>query len=150
MPKRRNGAWLAFLADASRCTSDECLEGGGTVRPQVRGRNASRYVWMLANGDPGPLHVLHTCDNSMCVNIRHLYLGTHARNVQDSFDRNRRSFTGYRRGTGVAHKAKLTDEQVRDIRSRVGQTATALGKEFGVSQSNVSQILLGHTWRHLL
>ena len=48
--------------------------------------------------------------------------------------------------------AKLTDDQVREIRARYagewgGQTA--LAKEYGVSQGLISQIVRGDVWRHL-
>jgi DNA-binding MarR family transcriptional regulator len=45
--------------------------------------------------------------------------------------------------------AKLTEEQVLEIRRRIGQTQRALGEEFGVDQSTISDILKGRTWAHL-
>ncbi len=49
------------------------------------------------------------------------------------------------------HSAKLTEEQVLLIRHRRsnGQTATALGKEFKVSQRTISEICLKHIWKHI-
>jgi hypothetical protein len=56
---------------------------------QYRG---NRLVWMLNHGDiPKGLQVLHSCDNSLCLNIEHLRLGTPKENVADAYARKRRS-----------------------------------------------------------
>lgn len=48
---------------------------------QVR---AHRYAWSFAYGPiPTGMLVLHCCDNSWCVNPRHLRLGTHEDNNKD-------------------------------------------------------------------
>lgn len=61
--------------------------------------------------------------------------------------------TGLSRGRGETHpRAKLTDEQVREIRRRYtggwGEQ-TQLAKEYGVSQMLISQIVRGDIWSHL-
>jgi len=59
---------------------------------------------------------------------------------------------GARRPKGIenAH-AKLTEDQVMTIRTRhaAGETMAALGKEFGVGYTNISQIVHRHTWKHI-
>lgn len=39
---------------------------------------------------PKELCALHTCDNTKCLNPKHLYWGTHKQNLADSYARNRR------------------------------------------------------------
>lgn len=47
---------------------------------------------------------------------------------------------------------KLTEDQVREIKRRLqnGERGRALGKEFGVTESNVSMIKSGRTWAHVV
>lgn len=58
-----------------------CRKGVG----QPRTLHAHRVAWQLYRGEiPKGMHVLHKCNNKMCVNPDHLYLGTHADNMRDA------------------------------------------------------------------
>ncbi|MFF4900438.1 hypothetical protein [Streptomyces sp. NPDC001068] len=89
-PQRSKNTVLPFLKAAARATTDECIDltgyaGRPVVRLNGKGMWASRAVWILAYGDPGDLHVLHTCHRGIegCLNIRHLRLGDDADNHRD-------------------------------------------------------------------
>jgi HNH endonuclease len=63
----------------------------GSSRPERRVVLAHRLAWEIANGHPVPEDglICHHCDNPLCVNPAHLYLGTYQSNAQDRADRNR-------------------------------------------------------------
>ncbi len=38
---------------------------------------------------PSGMNMCHTCDNPKCINLDHIYLGTHFNNMSDKRDRNK-------------------------------------------------------------
>ena len=79
------------------------------------GRNqlAHRLMWEFENGSiPDRLCVLHTCDNRVCVNPNHLFLGTQRDNIQDKHTKGRAADQCGEHN----NSAKLTADQVRQIR----------------------------------
>lgn len=116
--------------------------------PMKRGIKANRAVWMHFNGPiPDGMFVCHSCDNKLCVRIEHLWLGTPKDNARDMFSKKRN-----RNPKGEHHpKAKLTEKEVREIRSMRGQLSSRLiGLKFGVSKGAISAILEGRRWAHVL
>jgi hypothetical protein len=90
--------------------------------------------------------VRHSCDTYGCCRPEHLLLGTQADNVRDMDERGRRVAVGH---PGAAHPgAKLTEDQVRDIRQEraAGVTLKVLSERHGVGMSQVSRIARGQSW----
>lgn len=103
---------------------------------------ASFEVW---NGELDPsLYVCHSCDNPICINPAHLFLGDQYVNMGDAKAK-KRSANGMRQG-----QAKLTDAQVAEIRAKyaTGQHSQAsLGREYGVTSSNIWAIVNRRNWK---
>lgn len=120
--------------------------GYGRIRIDGSDHYVHRVVWTRSNGQiPDGMMVRHTCDNPPCSNIAHLVLGTKAENSTDMVVRGR-SVRGER-----AHRARLTSDQVREIRSRrdKGELLRVLAAEFGVSLTNIIHVAKRDTWRHV-
>ena len=131
------GCWL--------WTGSASSNGYGKLRWQGRTRRAHRLAFEAANGYVlATVHVLHRCDNPLCVNPAHLFAGSHLDNMRDMYSKGRRPPpVGELNGN-----AKLTAEMVLVIRA-----ATCLQREiaarFGISRRTVQCIKRGDAWRHL-
>ena len=87
-------------------------------------------------------HVLHSCDNRLCVNPSHLSLGTNAENMRQMAFRDRSTY-GER-----SARAKLTEATVRIMRHQYasGSTLNELVTVHDVSQTTVRYAVSGITW----
>lgn len=114
-------------------------------------RYASKISWMIHNGVdsiPKGIFVLHKCDNPICSNPAHLFLGTPKDNMQDKIKKGRSNAP-----TGDKHyNAKLTEDQVRDIRLRLasGQTGNSISILYKVTRSTISAIRCKKLWNNLI
>jgi hypothetical protein len=110
----------------------------------MRDGYAHRASWELHYGSiPDGLCVLHRCDNRMCVNPAHLFLGTRADNMADKAAKGRAPH-------GEGHwNNKLTFEDVRVICEAVssGRTHVSVANDFNVSRQAIGSIVTGRTWK---
>lgn len=108
----------------------------------------NRVSWLLFRGNiTNNLLVLHTCDNTKCVNPAHLYLGTQSENNRDAHVRSRRSSVGLNNGN-----VKLNPVKVRQIRNKynIGNTThSRLAIEYGVTKSAITDILKFKNWKFI-
>ena len=114
---------------------------------QVR---AHRQAMIDAGYDVTGKVVMHLCDNPPCVNVNHLRVGTVAENNADRDAKGRaRGGAGARRGERN-HQAKLTQEQVNEIRQRMLSaqrgTQARLAEEYGLHRTYVGKIVRGDVW----
>jgi hypothetical protein len=66
----------------------------GVILYEKRYQSAHRVSWKIHNGSiPKGLCTLHRCDNSLCVNPKHLFLGTQKDNIQDAWKKGRMCVT---------------------------------------------------------
>ena len=118
--------------------------GCATMRPfGIVNMRAHRLAWKLYRGDiSSAQHVLHRCDNPKCVNPEHLFLGDQILNMADRDGK-------HRQNRGDTHgRHKLTESQAVAIIADE-RWISEIAKAFSVSESTVSNIKCGRSWKHL-
>lgn len=83
---------------------------------------------------PKGIHVCHKCDVKLCVNPDHLFLGTRIDNMRDCAVKGRNA-------------RKLTEQQVREIRSATGVSKAELSRRYGVTDAMIGNIIRGKWWK---
>jgi hypothetical protein len=129
--------------------------GYGKFTYQGRVMGAHRASWLIHYGPiPDNLWVLHRCDNHACIRPDHLFLGTHNDNMADMATKQRATFQQHPDiiPKGEQHRnAKLTDDQVREIRQlrSDGVPRRVIAQLFDISVSNVKRITSRKGWPHI-
>jgi len=117
-----------------------------------------RVAFQLFKGEiPGGIEVCHSCDNTRCVNPRHLFLGTQAENVADMVKKGRhgaqRNPDAWAERIGTARSqsaernpaAKLDAKSVRTIRALAseGLAFRRIAERYKIGKSTVFRIVHG-------
>lgn len=131
---------------------DQCWEWPGATGSSGHGLigdenrrliQTHRAVYEEVNGPlPPGVIVRHTCDNPPCCHPNHLIEGTHADNRADCVSKRRHAF-GQKMGS-----AKLTEAEAVSI-FKDPRPQKEIAEEYGVTQSHISNIKAGKTWKHL-
>jgi len=138
--------------------SNSCWEWTGTKFTQGYGsfhirlsewkykrEKAHRYSYKLHFGSlPKNLDVCHKCDNRICVNPKHLFLGTKLENTMDMVSKNRQA-------KGSKLNTNLNESNVLNIRKEYisGITMKELSKKYKSGYTTINYIINRKTWRHI-
>lgn len=110
--------------------------------------SAHRYSYVLHKGEiTENMFVCHTCDNPICVNPEHLFLGTHMDNVNDMISKKRHVF-------GIKHgNSKLSEQDVLEIKKAFDTPYWGIGKDlskkYNIDNRTISCIKLNKNWKHV-
>lgn len=119
---------------------------GETIDGKEFCRLAHRVSYQYHYGDlTDDLMVLHSCDNPKCINPAHLRKGTCSENIQEAFDKGRKTQPVLFGENNP--KSKLTLEQVKFIKANPQMMHTELAKMFGVKPNTIRGVRIGRTWK---
>jgi len=137
IPEDNNQCWIWKAATNSK--------GYGVIGLQGKLKLAHRVSFEIANGEiPEGMLILHQCDNRLCCNPSHLFLGTHLDNMADMVAKGRQA-SGEKNA-----RSKLTIEAVKEMRSLYlngNYSFKKLGEEFGISSTSTRGIIRGDYWK---
>lgn len=124
--------------------------GYGQLFWDKRVQTAHRFSYLLFNGDPGDLSVLHKCGNRRCCNPLHLYAGTQLQNHHDMRQHGTYSPPPVLKGGQVGNSV-LSDAQASEIKLSLleGAACTELAVRYKVSISTISLIARNKRYAHV-
>ena len=117
-------------------------KGYGVFNSNKKTYLAHRASWLINNGDiPDNICICHKCDNPICTNPEHLFLGTKSENAKDMI-RKGRSIT-YGKFGEKSIRSKLTNVQRKEIINLRNKRVSTLeiSKEFKVSQGTIYYVI---------
>lgn len=162
-PRNPQQQKIDFWRNVKKSNASNCWEWSGGKASHETGRNygvawlfgkkwkAHRAAWVFEFGPiPEGVLVCHKCDNPPCCNPSHLFLGSNKDNAQDCINKGR----GNKEKGEDRYNAKLTQEEVREIRKRYKprckmNSGIKLAGEFGVGVTMISAIVNRKKWTHI-
>lgn len=159
---------------SSYVEADGCWEWSGSRLYHRRHRTSYGRFWLrgktvgahrvsfeMTHGILGPGEcACHSCDNPGCVNPSHLWAGSHQENMRDRGIKGRAAFGERNAHSTMPHtikrgeqhgSSKLTEEQVREIRStpKFKGRRKMLADKFRVSKALIDKVTTNAVWRHI-
>lgn len=151
---------IRFRSKLNIISEEDCWEWIKSVNSKGYGVFSVRHIpiyahrfsyWIFNNAHPGKLKVCHKCDNPICCNPKHLFLGTQQDNIADARRKGRMKPPPVR--WGHTNGAKLTEHQVREIlkllKDDPSLTDVAIAKLYGVTDNPIRDIRIGKSWKAL-
>lgn len=139
-PEPNSGCWLWLRAIDQKNYGKMGITWGGRQISTL----AHRASFQAFRGQiPDGMEVCHRCDNTYCINPEHLFVGTHADNMQDAALKKRFSACGAKNGFH-----RFSDEDIKAIRGSPMRVCD-LARIYKASTSSISQIRNRISWRHI-
>lgn len=117
---------------------------GSTGYAKAGGRSIHSIVAELVHGPaPEGMIAAHSCRNRHCFYAEHVSWKTQSENCREDKERDGTAMQGEKH-----HRAKLTEDRVREIRAS-SLSQRALARKYGVTRWTIKGILQGTAWKHV-
>lgn len=141
--KKENKCWIWKGAKSG--------DGYGAIKVNGKQTSIHRQSYKEFIGYiPDGLCICHKCDEPLCCNPEHLFLGTHKQNTKDSVKKNRARCL--RQNGSLNPSAKFNEELVKEIKKlfKKGWMTRDIEDLLGIPHKNLEDIKYNKTWRHVL
>lgn len=138
-----------FWSKVDRRGPDECwpwkacvVRRYGQLTYKNKRYRSNRLAWFLTTGkEAGSLLMCHTCDNTLCVNPKHLFLGTDKDNQEDCARKGRK--------LSKLNPAIVVILRCECIPGNSEFGYSALARKYGVNPGAIWQAVNGTRWKHV-
>ncbi len=152
---------ITLLRNCWEWTAATRGNGYGAFKFNRKGIDAHRMSYILFHGEIAKgLLVCHSCDNRVCVNPKHLFLGTSKQNYEDAVSKGKIDASklglksaemgyAFKSGNRPAHSYLTAEEAAKvkfKIQNRNGKTLKSIAEEEGVKYDIIRAISCGHRY----
>lgn len=128
------------------------VNGYGVIFDGKKLVSAHRFSFKHYNGKiPKGMCICHKCDNKLCVNPNHLFLGTQRDNMRDMYNKGRnRKIETYKSGSEHCN-AKLTMKEatlIRKMYSKGNYSSRELASRFSISKPVILNIIHNRSYKN--
>lgn len=142
---------VSDYGDSTKCWEwlGATARGYGEISIHYHMHKTHRIAYELIKGPiTDGLFVCHSCDNKLCCNPDHLWLGTTEDNMRDMVVKGRSARNCGEKSGSV----KLSKEQIISVFNfrNEGYSQRCIASIYGVSNQQISRILSRKRWGHLM